>query len=226
MSLCAIIPIKPLRRGKSRLSGVLNQEKREGLNQYLLSSTLQCLKEINKIDHIIVISYDPSALTLARKYGARTVLENRKTNINRALRKATIAAQAIKSTKVLVIPSDLPLLTKEDVLAVIGKSGDPPEIVIVPDRKGGGTNALLINPIGTLKYNFGDWSFNKHIEQAERKKINIKICKRKNLSFDLDLPEDWDILKTSMIINSDFLNQLIQEAKDEKTSSTIPTRRA
>ena len=213
MSLCAIIPIKPLRRGKSRLSSVLSEDKREGLNQYLLSSTLQCLKIIREIDHILVISYDPSALSLARKFGARTVLENRNTNINRALRKATFAAKAINSSKILIVPADLPLITEDDILAVIKNSGNPPEIVIVPDRKMSGTNVLLINPIGAIKYDFGEWSFKKHIEQAERKKINIKICERKNLSFDLDLPEDWEFLKTSMINNADFVDQIIQEVK-------------
>jgi len=213
MSLCAIIPIKPLRRGKSRLSSVLSEEKREGLNQYLLTSTLQCLRKINEIDNILVVSYDPSALSLARKYGARTVLENRNTNINRALRKATLAAKAFKSSKILVVPADLPLLTGDDLLSVIGEFGDPPEIVIVPDRKMSGTNMLLINPIGAIKYDFGEWSFRKHIEQAERKKINIKICSRKNLSFDLDLPEDWEFLKTSIINNANFDNQIMQEVK-------------
>ena len=213
MSLCAIIPIKPLRRGKSRLSSVLSEDKREGLNQYLLSSTLKCLKNISEIDHILVISYDPSALTLARKFGARTVLENRNTNINRALRKASLAAKTINSSRILIVPADLPLITKDDILAVIKKSGNPPEIVIAPDRKMSGTNVLLVNPIGAIKYDFGDWSFRKHIEQAERKKINIKIYERKNLSFDLDLPEDWEFLKTSMINNSDFINQIIQEVK-------------
>jgi len=213
MSLCAIIPIKPLRRGKSRLSSVLSEDKREELNQFLLSSTLNCLRNIRELDHILVISYDPSALTLARKFGARTVLENRNTNINRALRKATIAAKAINSSKVIIIPADLPLITEDDILAVIKISGNPPEIVIVPDRKMSGTNILLINPIGAIKYDFGEWSFRKHIEQAERKKINIKICERKNLSFDLDLPEDLESLKTSMIMNTNLINQIIQEVK-------------
>ncbi len=213
MSLCAIIPVKPLRSGKSRLSSVLSEDKREGLNQYLLTSTLRRLRNVNKIDHILVISYDPSALTLARKFGARTVLENRNTNINRALRKATLAAIAINSSKIIIVPADLPFLTEEDIFTVIEKSGDPPEIVIVPDRKISGTNVLLINPIGTIKYNFGEWSFRKHIEQAERKKINIKICEIKNLSFDLDLPEDWEFLKTCMINNADFINQTLQEVK-------------
>ena len=211
MSLCAIIPIKPLKRGKSRLSGVLSQEKREELNHNLLASTLQCLKKCQVVDNLIVISCDPSALLLARKLGARTVLENLNTNINRALRKATKAAKAINSSKIIIVPADLPLLTKEDILFVINESGNPPEIVIVPDRRKSGTNVLFINPIGTMKYEFGECSFKKHLKQAEIKEINIKICIRENLSFDLDLPEDWEILKTSMIKNSDFVNHISQE---------------
>ena len=213
MSLCAIIPIKPLRRGKSRLSSVLSEEEREGLNRYLLTSTLQCLRKINNIDHILVVSYDPSALAMASKFEARTVLENSHININRALRKATLAAKEIKSSKILVVPADLPLITEDDLLSVIGESGDPPEMVIVPDRKMSGTNMLLINPIGAIKYEFGEGSFRKHIEQAGRKKVNIKICKRKNLSFDLDLPEDWEFLKANMINDDNFDNKIIQEVK-------------
>ena len=214
MSLCAIIPIKPLRRGKSRLSSVLSEEKREGLNQYLLTSTLICLRKIREIDHLIVVSYDPAVLTLARKYGAKTVLESRNTNINRALRKATIAAMAINTSKVLIVPADLPFLVEEDIFKVINLAGDPPEIVIVPDRKSSGTNVLYINPVGAIKYDFGDWSFRKHIEQAERKKINVKVCQCENLSFDLDWPEDWEhLLKTSTTKNRPLVDQLLQEIR-------------
>ena len=211
MSLCAVIPIKPLRRRKSRLSHVLSEEKREILNQYLLKSTLQCLSGIKKIENILVISYDPSALSLARKLGAKTVQENKKTNINLALRKATLAAIAINSSKLIILPADLPLLTDSDIRNMISKSGDPPEIVIAPDRKMSGTNALLVNPIGAIKYDFGEWSFRKHIEQAERKKINVKIYQCENLSFDLDLPEDLELLKSFISENREYENKILQE---------------
>ena len=205
MSLCAIIPVKPLRQGKSRLSSILSEEKREELNEYLLTSTLACISEISEITNAIVISYDPYALSIARDFGARTVLENRKTNINRALRKATAAAKAFRASSVLIIPSDLPLLTKDDVYSILSLTGTPPEIVIVTDRKAKGTNALYINPIGVLNYNFGDWSYKKHIEQAERKKIKVKKCQCENISFDLDLPEDWEFLSKIITFGTDIV---------------------
>ena len=194
MSLCAIIPIKPLRQGKSRLSSVLTDDKREELNEFLLISTLDCIRAISEINNIFVISHDPYALSIARDHGANTVFENRHTNINKALRKATAAAKAFNSTRSLIIPSDLPLLTPDDIFSILELIGDPPEMIIVPDRKSRGTNAMFIDPIGAIKYNFGDWSFKKHIEQAERKRIQCKKFVCDNLSFDLDLPEDWEYI--------------------------------
>ena len=204
MSLWAIVPIKPLRRGKSRLASVLSDEDREQLNQTLLIKTIQCLKEIDQIDQILIVSYDPFALTISRDYGVRTIQESRHTNINKALRKGTMAANAFNVSSVLILPADLPMIVADDIRNLLGKSGNPPEIVITPDRRMNGTNALFINPVGILDYDFGLWSFRKHIEQAERKNISVEIYNNDRLSFDLDMPEDLDYLKENENLKSDF----------------------
>jgi len=195
MSLWAIIPIKPLRRGKSRLATVLSEEERKRLNQNLLIKTITCLKEIKEIDQILVVSYDPNALSLSRDFGVRTIQEGRHTNINSALRKGTMAALAFKASSILILPADLPNIDYQAVKGLILKMDRPPEIIITPDRKLNGTNALLMQPVGILDYDFGQWSFRKHIEQAERKKIHVEIYNNDKLAFDLDEPEDWLSLK-------------------------------
>ena len=200
MTLWAIVPIKPLRRGKSRLSQVLSEEEREILNQTLLIHTLQILSSVAEIDENVMVSYDPAALSLARDFGFRTIQENKHTTINKALRKGTLAAKAFKASCVLIIPADLPFLSIEAVRELISRSKAPPEIIIAPDRKKDGTNALLVNPLGVLDYDFGEWSFKKHIEQAERKKIRTDIFIHDNFSFDLDNPEDYEYLKQSGVL--------------------------
>lgn len=201
MSLWAIVPVKSLRRGKSRLAGVLTDEERSALNQDLLIKTLMCLKTIQKIDQILVISYDPEALAKARELDVMTVQEGSKTNINNALRRATVAANAYNASKVLIIPADLPFIDKGEMESFLAQEGEPPEIIISSDRHSEGTNALFINPIGILEYNFGPWSFRKHIEQAERKKIKVKIKNMESLTFDLDVPEDLEIFMNTSKIN-------------------------
>ena len=204
MSLWAIVPIKPLRRGKSRLSTVLSESEREQLNQSLLIKTITCLKEIKEIDQILVVSYDPNALTISRDYGARTIQESHNTNINKALRKGSMAAITFNVSSILIIPADLPYINADAIRQLLSRTGNPPEIIISPDRRMNGTNALFINPVGILDYDFGMWSFRKHVEQAERKKIRVEIYNDDTLSFDLDIPEDLEFLKDNGNEKFDF----------------------
>jgi len=99
MPLWAIVPVKPLRRGKSRLSPVLSEDERTALNQTLLTNTLKILSSVQQIDRIMVVSRDPAALTLARDFGARTVLENGNPELNTALRRASMVAKTHLATR-------------------------------------------------------------------------------------------------------------------------------
>src|SRR3989304_4368488 len=93
MTLWAIIPVKPLRRGKSRLAGTLSEDERTELNRILLERTLTTLADMKDVDQVLVVSRDPHALTIARNHGARTVREDGQPHLNTALARATVVAQ-------------------------------------------------------------------------------------------------------------------------------------
>ena len=84
MTIWAIIPVKPLRSGKSRLAGTLTADERTELNRTLLQHTLKTLSDLKEVEHVLVISRDPQALTVARMYGARTVREDGQPHLNTA----------------------------------------------------------------------------------------------------------------------------------------------
>ena len=69
MTFWAIVPVKPLRRGKSRLAGILTEDERTDLNRALLQHTLQVLSELREVDEVLVVSRDPQVLTIARSSG-------------------------------------------------------------------------------------------------------------------------------------------------------------
>ena len=121
MTLWAIVPVKPLRHGKSRLSEVLTPDERTDLNRRLLAHTLDTLTAIPEIEHVLVVSRDQSALALAREYGARTVQENGAPQLNVALTRATIVARNYATRGVLIVPADLPLITPEDVRLMLDR---------------------------------------------------------------------------------------------------------
>lgn len=195
MTIWAIVPVKPLRRGKSRLAGTLSENERAELNQSLLQHTLQTLSDIKELEQVLVVSRDPHALTIARQHGARTVQEDGQPRLNTALARATVIAKVHATRGVLVLPADLPLISREDVLTLIEKAVDPPVVVIAPDRRGKGTNALLISPSGLIEYDFGENSFQRHCERAKQAGARLEIVDLPSLGLDLDLPEDLEIIR-------------------------------
>ena len=195
MTLWAIVPVKPLRRGKSRLAGALSEKERTELNESLLQHTLKTLKSLKEVEQVLVVSRDPHALTVARQHGARTVRENGQPLLNTALMRATVVAQVYATRGVLILPADLPLISEEDVLTLIERAVDPPVVVIAPDRHRKGTNALLLSPSGLIDYDFGENSFEKHCQLAKEAGARLEIVDLPTLGLDLDLPEDLEIVK-------------------------------
>jgi 2-phospho-L-lactate guanylyltransferase len=198
MTLWAIVPIKPLNQGKSRLSGVLTQEERLELNSHLLNHTLEILSSIPEIEQILVISRDQKALALARDYGARTIQENGNSQLNLALTRATFVAREYTTRGVLIFPVDLPLVTPDDVQNIIRRATDPPVVVVAPDRHRQGTNALLVYPAGMIEYGFGPGSFERHCERAIQAGARLEIVDFPSLELDIDLPEDLDLATTGL----------------------------
>ena len=195
MTLWAIVPVKPLRRGKSRLAGTLSEDERTELNRSLLQNTLKTFANLKEVEEVLVISRDPQALAIARQHGARTVREDGQPELNTALKRATVIAQVYATRGVLVLPADLPLVTRADVLTLIEHAGEPPAVVIAPDRHGTGTNALLISPAGLIEYDFGENSFQRHCQRAREAGARLEIVDLPTLGLDLDLPEDLELVR-------------------------------
>ena len=206
MTLWAIVPVKPLRTAKSRLSAVLTRDEREILSQQMLINTLDLLREVKEIERTLVVSRDTKALSIARKHGARTVTENGAPELNNALARATVVAQQYDISGVLVIPADLPLMRIDDVEKLISKATDPPVVVIAPDRHGRGTNALLSSPPSLIEYDFGIDSFERHVARAKASGVRIVICKNPSIGLDVDLPEDLEYLREGY--NFEFMQDL------------------
>ena len=197
MTLWAIVPVKPLRYGKSRLAEVLTPEERMDLNRRMLAHTLDTLTAMPEIEHVLVVSRDQAALALAREYGARTVQESGTPKLNVALARATVVAKNYATRGVLIVPADLPLVTSEDVRAMLEHAVEPPVVVVAPDRHRQGTNALLVCPAGLIEYEFGPGSFQRHCERAYRAGARLEVCELPSLALDMDLPEDLEMVSNT-----------------------------
>ncbi|MCX6054600.1 MAG: 2-phospho-L-lactate guanylyltransferase [Chloroflexi bacterium] len=211
MTLWVIIPVKPLKRGKSRLASVLNDEERTALNRSLLINTLKTVALVDRIETVLVVSRDPSVLTIAREFSARTVLEDGNPELNTALRRASVVAKAYHANEILVLPADLPLLRTEHINQLLNFGQNPPEVIIAPDRRKDGTNALYINPADLIEFSYGPGSFNIHRSNAEKAGAKVRIIKSDVLGLDLDLPEDLLLLREIENGSNRIFNELMME---------------
>jgi 2-phospho-L-lactate guanylyltransferase len=195
MTIWAIVPVKPLRRGKSRLAETLSEDERAELNRHLLIHTVKTLKETPEVEEVLVVSRDPKALAIAHDLNARTILENGSPHLNTALERATAVAKMYTTNGVLILPADLPLISQEDVEKLITiANGHQRVVVITPDRHKNGTNALLISPAGIIDYDYGENSFDRHCKRAREAGAKLEICELPSIELDLDLPEDLELV--------------------------------
>jgi 2-phospho-L-lactate guanylyltransferase len=195
MKTLAIIPVKPFREGKSRLSGVMTDTERYQLNVHSLRQTIHVIKNVEDIDGTIIISRDPEVLETARSLSLKTIMEIGQ-GLNRALYQVNNTLNK-DCDRVMVIPTDLPLLSREDIQKVLDLGCEKPVVVIVPDRHHRGTNALLVNPVGCIRYRFGINSAKKHAFEAQKRDIPTIITDIPGISIDLDMEEDLELLKSS-----------------------------
>ncbi len=196
MTIWAIVPVKPLRLGKSRLSDVLTDDERAALNRRFLEQTLEILRNLSEVAQTLVVSRDPAALAIAREYGARTVLEDGTPNLNAALTRATLLARNYATHGILVLPADLPLLTQEDLRDLFARVRHVPCGVICPDRQQDGTNALFMTPGSMISYSFGPGSFRRHCEAIQKAGAHLEIVQNPHIGLDLDTPEDLRIFSS------------------------------
>lgn len=182
MDFRVIIPVKPFAEAKQRLSPVLDSERRAQLAERMFSHVFDAAVSRFGAANVLVVSRSEDVLAIARIEGGAAVQERAPSDLNSALSQAVLAAAV---PRVLVLASDLPLLSEDD-LAEITRY----ECAIAPDRHGRGTNALLWP--ARLPTAFGENSFARHREIAETAGLAPVLIVRRGLAHDVDVPDDLD----------------------------------
>jgi 2-phospho-L-lactate guanylyltransferase len=184
--------------GKSRLAAALSEDQRIELNRRMLASTVRRLQRVKAIEHVLVVSRDGEALSVARECGARTLLEDGKPDLNLALTRASLLAKAYGVHGVLIVPSDLPLMDPADIEQMVSRLAGQDGVIIAPDHRSDGTNAMLIAPPDAIPFDYGPKSFERHSAHAEANSLRFEVYQSRTLSLDVDWPEDLDLLDQTL----------------------------
>jgi len=190
VTIWAVLPVKPLAAGKSRLHNYLDPGEIIELNKGLFESTFERIMKCNSIDRLMVVTHDPQLLTYTEVNGGVGLLENSPSSLNQAISQAFSVIQEEDPGPVLVIPADLPKMRSEDLAELISLGRSDRFLVIVPDCHQTGTNALYLSSPTLIRPRFGYRSFQKHTGQALKKTADLTIWLNKPMQYDLDTFQD------------------------------------
>jgi 2-phospho-L-lactate guanylyltransferase len=197
MRTLAILPIKSFSQAKQRLRSELSEADRRALVDSMFSDVLVALRRVSELEGIIVVSGDRVAQRIAQGYGA-TVVEDDERGHNSAVGEGIRTALEDGIERVLLVPGDCPLLDPKEIEELLNHRAGERSALIVPDRHGTGTNALLLTPPGVLAPSFGPDSCRRHMADAAMAGVPAEVVEVPCLAIDVDTPDDLDALQQQL----------------------------
>lgn len=179
------VPVKSLSRAKTRLSPALTGLERGALTLAMLEDVLDAALSVPGWE-TWVISPDEVALEVAAGRGARPIPEAKPPLAN-AIRQVEAKAKRDGATALAVLPADVPLVTVDTLHEALRTLG---AVVLARSADGSGTSLLLRRPPRAIPARFGPDSFRRHLELAAERDLPVSVVQRRELSFDVDRPDD------------------------------------
>jgi 2-phospho-L-lactate guanylyltransferase len=209
MRTAAILPVKRFDAAKSRLGASVAEELRRELARAMVADVLLAIAQAASIEHTIVVTREDSLLEMAREIGALVVQDSDEQGQSAAVMLGVRRALAEGIERVLCIPGDCPALDPAELDALLSSSAAhagarggadrAPEVVIVPDRHGTGTNGLLLTPPDAISPSFGPGSCERHRQLARAAGASCRLERPPSLLLDIDTGADLAALRDRLI---------------------------
>jgi 2-phospho-L-lactate guanylyltransferase len=185
MDCAVLIPVKRFAIAKRRLAGLLDDEQRVELAQWLAGRVVAAARDLP----VFVACEDEAVAAWADNAGAE-VLWTPGLGLNGAVESSRTTISGKGFDHLVIAHSDLPLAGNFADLAVAGT------ICLVPDRAGGGTNVLSLPVTAAIAVSYGPGSFGAHLTRAltlagdQRLGLRVEVRRDPRLALDVDTPDD------------------------------------
>jgi 2-phospho-L-lactate guanylyltransferase len=199
MSTIAILPVKSFGSAKQRLAPALGAGSRQALAQAMFSDVLASLRRVPGVDAVAVVTSDRVAEAAALGERVEVLRDTEMAGQSAAALIGIRYGQAHGFDRVLLVPGDTPLLDPGEVAALLRRALDNGVgAVIVPDRHGEGTNALLLTPPDAIEPSFGPGSCERHVAAARAAEVSFAVEHVPTLALDVDTGQDLEVLAATL----------------------------
>ena len=181
-----VIPVKAFSRAKARLAEVLSPQERADLSRSMATTVVRAAGTLP----VVVVCDDGEVRTWAEGLRAEgldvEVLWTPGLGLNGAVAAGVelLASRGVPTA--VVAHADLPRAT--DLSIVL----DGPAVTVVPDRHGDGTNVIAVPTASGFAFAYGAGSCARHVAEAERLGLGLRVLEDAALGWDVDRPEDLE----------------------------------
>jgi 2-phospho-L-lactate/phosphoenolpyruvate guanylyltransferase len=202
MRTAAILPVKRFSLAKQRLGASVAGTLRLELARAMVADVLLALAETECNELTIVVTREESVAQAAAEVGALVLDDVAEAGQSAAAELGARHAMASGIQRVLCVPGDCPALDPLELDALLRaptggheRGASEPEVVIVPDRHGTGTNGLLLSPPDVITPSFGPESFERHRALALAAGVACRVERPASLLLDIDTGADLAALR-------------------------------
>ncbi|QEC48170.1 2-phospho-L-lactate guanylyltransferase [Baekduia soli] len=199
MRTVAVLPVKRFGAAKQRLNDDLSDGTRRALAEAMVTDVLIALRRTRGVDEVLVVSGEHAAVALAAGYDAAAVIDDpTDAGHSAAALRGIEAALERGATRVVLVPGDCPALDPVELDALLARAGTGPGVLVVPDRHGDGTNALVLTPPDVMAPAFGPGSRARHEELAREAGAECEAVEVRTLGLDVDTLDDLEALREAL----------------------------
>jgi 2-phospho-L-lactate guanylyltransferase len=184
-----LVPVKDLRNAKQRLSPALAPGERTLFARAMVEDVFDALAPFSREPGVAVVSGDAWASQQAKTRRFTVIVDDVQAGETAAIAMATTFCGGQGSPFTVVFPADIPLITPDEVRAVLDLM-PARGCVIVPAADHRGTNAILRRPFDLIPLRFGNDSFPPHLAAARATGNEVIVRHLSGIGLDVDRPDD------------------------------------
>jgi 2-phospho-L-lactate guanylyltransferase len=192
-----IVLIKDFNSAKQRLQPALGPRERRDLAR---RNARLAVDAAAAGDRVLVVAGSEEVAALAAGWRVEVLAEPEQEGQNVAADRGIAKAVEGGADAVLLLSSDLPLVTMNAVREVLDSAArlDAPVAVAVPAVGRGGTNALYLRPPHAIALHFGSDSLAKFRHEAQSLGVTFVVHHSDAMALDLDEPGDLARLRRAV----------------------------
>jgi 2-phospho-L-lactate guanylyltransferase len=181
-----VIPIRSFTHAKLRLADHLSEADR----RELVRDSAERVVEASAPLPVVIVTSATEVSTWARELGL-DVVDDPGHGLDGAADAGRARVRALGLVRAVIAHADLP---RAGSLVPLAVDGERPVVAVVPCHRDDGTNVCSVPIDLAFRFSYGEGSFRRHAAEAHRLGAGLRVVRRADLAFDVDIPDDLDAL--------------------------------